>query len=97
MAKFHVRGSFELPGKQLFVLAGYVVEGEVSAGMLVHVPFNPRFVVTECIRSVERLTGDRGVELALCFEADEELAEFWRGTNIGDEILEVNTGVQETA
>ena len=57
--------------------------------MFVHVPFNPSFSLTDRIHAVERLTGDDGVELALCFEADEDLAEFWRGTNVGDEILDV--------
>ncbi len=97
MSKFHVRDTFELPERRLLVLAGSVVEGEIAAGMFVHVPFNPRFGLVECIHAVERLTGDRGAELALCVEADEELAEFWRGINIDDEILEVTTGVEEAA
>lgn len=89
MAKFHVRNTFELPERQLFVLAGSVIEGEVSKGMLIHVPFNPMLHMTERIDAVERLTGKDGISIGLCLKADRELAEFWRGTNVENEILEV--------
>ncbi len=89
MSKFHVRDTFELPEKRLFVLAGSVVEGEIAAGMFVRVPLNPRFGVTERIHSVERIIRDGGADVALCVEANQDLVEFWRGLNVDGDILDV--------
>lgn len=45
--------------------------------------------VTERIDAVERLTGRDGISIGIRVKADEELAEFWRGMNVENEILEV--------
>ena len=53
MPKFYIRAAFEIPTRQLFVLAGSVTEGEVKPGMLVHVPINSQMVAVTRIDSIE--------------------------------------------
>lgn len=53
MPRFHVRDTFEIPDRQLFVMAGSVVEGEMRAGMFVRAPFNPSLDMTAWIHSIE--------------------------------------------
>lgn len=38
MPKFHVRDSFEIPDRKVFVLAGSIVVGEIWTGMFVRLP-----------------------------------------------------------
>lgn len=90
MAKFLVKDTFELSERQFFVLAGSVVEGEISKGMLIRIPLNTKLEVTERIDAVEWLTGRDGVSTALCMKADHEVVEFWRGLNIKGDLLEVS-------
>ncbi len=39
MPKFHVKDTFEVPDRGLFVLAGSIVDGIVRSGMFVHLGF----------------------------------------------------------
>jgi hypothetical protein len=90
MPKFHVRDTFELPDRKLFVLAGSIVEGEIRKGMFVRLPFNPSLDMTAQIHSIEfarRLGGSEDV--CLCIESEPELAVILRGLDIGDETFEV--------
>ena len=90
MPKFHVINTFEIPDRQLFVIAGSVVEGEIRAGMFVHVPFNPAVAMTARIHSIEfaRRQGD-GEDMCLCLQAEPDALELWRDLNISDETLEI--------
>jgi hypothetical protein len=91
MPKFHVKDTFEIPDRRLFVMAGSIVEGEIRAGMFVHIGFNPAFATTARIHSIEFARREGGEDVCLCIEADRELAEFMRDLNIGDETCEVTT------
>jgi hypothetical protein len=90
MPTFHVRDTFELPDRRLFVMAGSVVEGEIRAGMFVRVPFNSALDMTARIHSIEfaRRQGC-GEDVCLCIGAEPDEFETWRGLNISDETLEV--------
>jgi hypothetical protein len=88
--KFYVRDTFEIPDRRLFVMAGSIVEGEIRAGMFLRVGFDSALDMTARIHSIEfarRLGGEDDV--CLCFEAEPELLEIWRGLKIGDETFEV--------
>ncbi len=90
MAKFHVKSTFELPDAQLFVMAGSIVEGEVRAGMVAHVPFNSAVSMTDRIHSIEFARRSGGEDVCLCFKCEKGALELWRAMNIGDEILEIS-------
>ena len=89
MSKFHVKDTFELPDRKLFVMAGSIVEGEIHAGMFVHIAFNSSSATTARIYSIEFARRRGGEDVCLCIEADPELAEVMRDLNISDETCEV--------
>ena len=91
MPRFHVRDTVEIPDRQLFVMAGSVVEGEIQAGMFVRVPFNPSLDMTARIHCIEFARRHGGEDVCLCIESEPELAEVLRGLDIGDETFEVTT------
>ncbi len=89
MPKFHVKDTFEIPDRKLFVMAGSIVEGEIRTGMFVHIPFNSSLATTARIHSIEFARRQDGEDVCLCIESEPELAEFLHDLNIGDEIFEV--------
>jgi hypothetical protein len=92
MPRFHVRDTFEIPDRKLFVMAGEIVEGEIRAGMFVRVPFNSALEMTARIHSIEfarRLGGSEDV--CLCIESEPDALDLWRGLKIGDETFEITT------
>jgi hypothetical protein len=91
MAKFHVRDTFEIAtDRNLFVLAGSIVEGVVRQGMFIRVPFNSSFAVTAQIHSIEfaRRRGG-GEDICLCIASKPQLAEIFRGLDLRNETFEV--------
>jgi hypothetical protein len=90
MPKFHVRDTFEIPDRKLFVMAGSIVEGKISAGMFVHVPCNLSLHLTTRIHCIEFARRKDGEDVCLCIESQPEAAEILRGLNLGDETFEVN-------
>ena len=96
MPRFHVRDTFEITtDRKLFVMAGSVVEGQVRAGMFVHVPFNSSLDMTAKIHSIEFARRHGGEDVCLCFESEPDALELWRGLNIGDETLEITEAGSE--
>ena len=89
MPKFHFKDTFEIPDRKLFVIAGSIVEGEIRAGMFVHIAFNPAFATTVRIHSIEFARRQGGEDVCLCIEVDPEFAEFMRDLNIDAETCEV--------
>lgn len=92
MPKFHVKDTFEIPSRKLFVMAGTVIEGEIRQGMFVRVPFNSSLDMTvriQCIEYARRAGGSEDV--CLCIESEPELVEILRAFDIGDETFEVTT------
>lgn len=70
-------------------MAGSVVEGQLRAGMFVHVPFNSSLDMTAQIHSIEFARRQGSEEVNLCFELKPDALKLWRGLNIGDETLEI--------
>ena len=90
MPRFHVKGTFEIPGLNLFFMAGYVVEGEIRRGMSVRIPSNSAVDMVARITSIESARRQGGGEdVCLGLESEEDAPEFWRGFNISDETLEI--------
>ena len=91
MAKFHVIYTFTLEGRKLFVLAGYIVEGDIVAGQILRVPFNSQLSMTAPIHAIEyaRRSPDReDVCLCISYDDQDDLA-VWQGLNIYDETFEI--------
>ena len=91
MSKFRVNDTFALESRQLFVLAGSIVEGQIRAGMIVNVSFNSSLVISEQIHSVEFCRGTDGREdvcLCITYEDSDELR-VWNALNVQDEVLDV--------
>jgi hypothetical protein len=90
MARFHVRDTFALNDRSAFVLAGFVIEGDVSRGMAVRMPFRPDVMVTATIGHVESLQRPDGNVVCLCIRcaAPQETA-LWESLGIKDRIVEV--------
>ncbi|MCA9604161.1 MAG: hypothetical protein KC619_01115 [Myxococcales bacterium] len=78
-AKLYAIGSFLIRSRNLLVIVGDVLEGEVRTGMTIHVPFGT-ISITHRVASIERVEvtheGKLYVGLALEYgsEADLELA-----------------------
>jgi hypothetical protein len=47
----------------MFVLAGDVTEGEITAGMTVHVPLNSSLSASEPIHAIELANADSGTKV----------------------------------
>src|SRR2546429_9337963 len=89
--KFYIRAAFEIPTRQLFVLAGSVTEGEVKPGMLVHVPINSQMVAVTRIDSIEFAQREGGEDVCLCLREGPE-TKVLRGIDVTDELCEVTLG-----
>ena len=91
MAKFHVKETFEIPSRDLFVMAGDLVSGTVRAGMLIHIRLNSQVATTVPIYRIEtaQLTDQRGRQFCLCVRGSAEDRQILRGMNIRDEVVDV--------
>ena len=91
MPTLHVKDTFEIPDRQLFVMAGSVLEGEFRAGMFVRVPLNSSLDMTARIHCIEFVRRNGGEDVCLCITSEPDIAEILRGLDIGDETFEVTT------
>jgi hypothetical protein len=91
VAKFYIRDTFEIPARNLFVLAGAITEGDIKPGMLVHVPINSQLAAVAPIQSVEFALRAGVEDVCLCMANGPE-AEMLRSLNITDELCEVIPG-----
>ena len=91
MPKFHVNRTFKLPDRQLFVMSGSVLEGEILPGMFVHIPCNSSLDITARIQSIETALRQGAEDVCLCIQSDDDEADFLSGFNIRDEVIEVST------
>jgi len=89
MPKFHVRDTFELPDRELFVLAGSIVEGEIQRGMFVRVPFNSETGIRLLIDSIEMASHQDGEDVCLCIWSGPNFRDILRGMDFRDETFEV--------
>lgn len=90
MARFHVRDTFSINDKTTFVLAGFVIEGEVRAGMLVRMPFNSAIMLTAEIDHIQYIRRPDGEVVCLCVKcANAEEETLWEALKIKDHNIEV--------
>ncbi len=93
-ARFLAVGSFLLRARNLFVIVGDVVEGEVREGMRLALPLNGSVSVTGVVSSVEFvdiLHEKRSyVGLAIAYEDSQELG-FWQAMAISGETLSLES------
>lgn len=91
MSKFLVTDTFEVSGRPQFVVTGSVVEGDISVGMIVHVPLNSFVNMKARIHSIEFVRRHGGDEdVCLCLDVGPEAIKIWRALNIADETLEIS-------
>jgi len=71
-------------------MAGFVIEGEITAGMLVRMPFNATTMMTAEIDRIEFIRRPDGDVVCLCIKcavADE--ATLWEALNIKNRTIEI--------
>ena len=93
-AKFLAVGSFLLRSRNLFVIVGDVVEGEVREGMQLVLPLNGSVSVTGVVNSVEFVDilheKRTYIGLAIAYEDPQELG-FWQAMAISGETLTLDS------
>jgi len=90
MAKFHVRETFVIEDKKLFVMAGFILEGEITARMLVSMPFNPTVMMTAEIDHLQTLRRPDGDITCLCLRfTDPAEVILWQALKINDRLVDV--------
>lgn len=89
MPRFHVRDTFEIPDRKLFVLAGSIVEGEIQKGMFVRVPLNSETGIRLLIDSIEFARRQDGEDVCLCIWSGPNFTEVLRSMDFRDETFEV--------
>ena len=89
MPRFHVRETFEIPDRKLFVIAGSIVEGEIRAGMFVRVPLNSETGMRLLIDRIEFAHRQDGEDVCLCIWSGQNFAKVLRGLDIKGETFDV--------
>ena len=90
MPRFHVRDTFAISDKKLFVLAGFVIEGEIKAGMVVRLPFSASIMMTEVIDHLQHVQRPDGDVVCLCLRCPTaEEAALWDALGINRYRLRV--------
>jgi hypothetical protein len=76
--------------KCLFVMAGFIIEGEITGGMLVRLPFQADMMMTAEIDHLQQLRRPDGDVTCLCIKCQDpkELA-LWEALKIKDRTIEV--------
>lgn len=90
MSRFHVKDTFALNDKTAFVLAGFMIEGEITAGMFLSLPFRASIKMTAEIDRMEfvhRPDGDIVCLYIKCLTPDE--AVLWEALGIKDRTVEI--------
>lgn len=92
-AKFYALGSFLLRSRNIFVIVGDVLEGEVAPGMRILLPLGGITMATR-VAAVEYVDviheGKSFIGLAIAYEDPEEL-EFLMGLGVSGEIVTLDT------
>jgi len=90
MPQFHVRDTFAIQDKTTFVLAGFMFEGEIIAGMVLSIPFNANVKLTAKIDRVEFVHRPDGDVVCLCLDcAVPEEVILWEALNIRNRTIEI--------
>jgi hypothetical protein len=90
MPRFHVRDTFAINDKTVFVMAGFVIEGEVTAGMLVRLPFKEKVMMTAAIDHIQFVRRPDGDVVCLCIRcATPEEVTLWEALKIKDHTVDI--------
>jgi hypothetical protein len=91
-ARFLVQGVFHLKSRELFVVYGDVLEGEVRPGMEIVLPLNSQLSLELSIEGVEFVDGTpTGFHIGLAIKLDEDLdLSLLQGLNLSAEVLTVS-------
>ena len=90
MPRFHVRDAFAIRDKGAFVMAGFVIEGEIAAGMLVRLPFKENVMMTAEIDHIQYVRRPDGDVVCLCIRcASPEETTLWEALKIKDHTIEI--------
>ena len=93
IAKFYAVGSFYVHSRNLFVIAGEVIEGSIENGMTVSINLNSQMSIRTIIRTVElaaiTFLGQSYTGLVVDYEDTEEL-DILNEPGVSDEILEIS-------
>ena len=90
MPRFHIRDAFQIPDKRLFVMAGFVVEGEIADGMLVRLPLLANAMVTAEIEQIQYVRRPDGDVVCLCIRCrDAKESTFWEALKLKDRTVEI--------
>jgi len=90
MARFHVRDTFAINDKSTFVMAGFVIEGEILAGMFIRMPFNATVMMTAEIDHIQLIQRPDGDVVCLCIQCkDPQEATLWEALKIKDHTVEI--------
>jgi len=92
MPRFHVRDSFAINDKSTFVMAGFVIEGEIADGMSVRLPFKENVMMTAEIDRIQFVRRPDGDVVCLCIRcASPDEATLWEALKIKDRTIEIIT------
>ena len=76
--------------KCVFVMAGFVIEGEIAAGMLVRLPFHAAVMMTAEIDHIQFLRRPDGDVVCLCIRcADPEEVVLWEALKVKDQTVDI--------
>jgi hypothetical protein len=76
--------------RKTFVLAGFVIEGNVEMGMVVRLPFKENVMLTAAIDHIQVLRRPDGEVMCLCIRcAGPEELMLWEALKIKDHFIEV--------
>lgn len=90
MPRFHVRDAFAVQDKTTFVLAGFIIEGEVTKGMSITIPFNSTVKMTATIDRIEHVPRPDGDVVCLCLDcAVPDEVVLWEALNIRNRSIEI--------
>jgi hypothetical protein len=89
MPTFDVRHTFEIPDRQVFVLAGSVVEGVIQPGMFLRVPFKPTHSLNLLVDSIETARRDGDEDVCLCIHAGANFMKILRILELRDQSFKV--------
>jgi len=90
MPRFHVRDAFAINDKSAFVMAGFVIEGEPAAGMLVRLPFKENVMMTAEIDHIQYVRRPDGDVVCLCVRCESpEEAALWDALKIKDHTIDI--------
>ncbi len=91
MPRFHVQDTFAIQDKTTFVLAGFTIEGEVTAGMIVSIPFNGNVKMTAKIDRIEFVRRPDGDVVCLCLDCSvPDEVTLWEALNVRNRMIDIS-------